>query len=261
MFHDESQQSVLAKFSPKTSFLLGIAVSILAVCTIGFFVLLALMFSGKFKVGGSDVSVQGAPAAVAQAPTAAPQAAPAPSGTVQPVSKNDHIRGDQNAKVTLIEYSDLECPYCKQFHPSMTQLMQNYSGKVKWVYRHFPLSFHQNAEKEAEATECANELGGNDKFWAYVDTIFQRTTSNGTGFPADNLVPLAKELGLNEQKFKSCLDSGKYAKHVADDEAGGQAAGVNGTPGTFIISSGGKSQLIPGAVPYEQLKAAVDAAL
>ncbi|MBI5728850.1 MAG: DsbA family protein, partial [Candidatus Magasanikbacteria bacterium] len=105
------------------------------------------------------------------------------------------------------------------------------------------------------------ELGGNDAFWKYTDAIFERTTSNGTGFPLDGLVPLAKDLGLNESKFKSCLDNGKYAAHVQQDENGGANAGVNGTPGSFLIGKDGKTQLISGALPYEQIKAAIDAQL
>jgi protein-disulfide isomerase len=143
----------------------------------------------------------------------------------------------------------------------MLQVMNDYKGKVRWVFRHFPLGFHANAQKEAEATECANEVGGNDAFWAYADKLFERTSGNGTGFALDALIPLAKELGLNENKFKSCLDSGKYAKHVQDEMNTGAAAGVSGTPGTFLVGKDGKSQLISGALPYASIKAALDTEL
>lgn len=183
-------------------------------------------------------------------------------GQVKPVDlATDHIRGDKNAKVFVIEYSDFECPFCKRFHPTMQQLFSDYQGKVAWVYRHFPLSFHANAQKEAEASECASEQGGNDAFWKYADKILERTTSNGTGFALTDLVPLAKEIGLDDAKFKSCLDSGKYAKHVQQDEQEGQAAGVTGTPGSIIWTKDGKSQLISGAVPLSSLKAVIDQSL
>ncbi|MBI4281120.1 thioredoxin domain-containing protein [Candidatus Uhrbacteria bacterium] len=184
-----------------------------------------------------------------------------PSGGVPVVTDNDHARGDRNAPITLIEYSDLECPFCRQFHPTMKQILEAYPGEVRWVYRHFPLSFHANAQKEAEATECAAELGGNGAFWAYTDAIFDRTTSNGQGFPLANLVPLAKELGLNEQKFKDCLDSDKYASYVRDQMAAGASAGITGTPGTFVVDAAGNSQLIPGALPFESVKQVVDSLL
>ncbi len=207
--------------------------------------------------GGSGVdspSVAPSPAA----PSAAPQPTPA---ALKGVSDSDHIFGDKKAKVTIVEYSDIECPYCKRFHPTVAKVVANYKGKVNWVYRHFPLNFHQNAQKEAEATECAAQLGGNDAFWKYLNTLFERTTSNGTGFALDALVPLAKELGLDEKKFKECLDSGKYADKVNQDLNEGQSAGIQGTPGGFVMSKDGKSSVIEGAIPAEQLKAQIDALL
>ncbi len=144
----------------------------------------------------------------------------------------------------------------------MTQISADYGSKVAIVYRHFPLSFHANAQKEAEASECANELGGNDAFWKYHDAILTRTTSNGTGFALDQLVPLAKEIGLNDAKFQSCLDSGQFAKHVQDEETAGGAAGVTGTPGSFVVNLKTKdTKFISGAQPYASFKAAIDAAL
>jgi protein-disulfide isomerase len=197
-----------------------------------------------------------------QAPQVAGRQAPAQAGKVKPVDfATDHIKGDKNAKVFVIEYSDFECPFCKRFHPTMQQLIDQYQGKVAWVYRHFPLSFHANAQKEAEASECAGEQGGNDTFWKYADKILERTTSNGTGFALTDLVPLAKEIGLDDTKFKSCLDSGKYAKHVQQDEQEGQAAGVTGTPGNIIWTKYGKSQLISGAVPLSSLTTVIDQVL
>ncbi len=192
-------------------------------------------------------------------PTAPSQDPNAPRvGTVKPVSKDDHVLGDAKAPVTLIEYSDMECPFCKRFHPTIQQVAKEYKGKVKIVYRHFPLNFHANAQKEAEASECVAELGGNAKFWNFLDKVFERTTSNGTGFPLDGLAPLAKEVGVNEQKFKKCLDGGKYAQKVQQQTAEGSAAGIDGTPGSIILGKNGKSVLIPGAVPFESLKAEID---
>ncbi len=198
----------------------------------------------------------GQPSAPA-APAAQPPAQEAKD--VPKVTKDDHVRGDRNSRIALIEYSDIECPFCKRFHPTAQQVLDAYKGKVMWVYRHYPLAFHANAQKEAEATECANELGGNDAFWKYLDTVYERTTSNGTGFALDKLVPLAVELGINEVKFKECLDSGKYADHVKEDMDGGSKAGVTGTPGNILLDTKtGKTRLIPGAVPFETVKAAID---
>lgn len=200
----------------------------------------------------------GAAVAPTDAPSPSNPTAAQPAGKVKPVSKDDHVRGSEKAAVTLIEYSDIECPFCKRFHPTVLQLMKEYDGKVKWVYRHFPLSFHANAQKEAEATECAAVVGGNDAFWKYTDALYERTTSNGTGFALDQLVPLAKEFGIDEGKFKECLDSGKMAQKVQQDFTEGQAAGVDGTPGNILLAKDGTSVIVPGAVPYETLKSQVD---
>jgi protein-disulfide isomerase len=186
---------------------------------------------------------------------------PKPAGEVPSVTDKDHLRGNKDAQIVLVEYSDFECPFCKQFQSTMQQVLAEYDDQVAWVYRHYPLNFHANAQKEAEASECANELGGNEAFWRYSDAIFERTTSNGTGFALDNLVPLAGELGLNQTAFQECLDSGKYSQQVKDEMAGGQKAGVTGTPGTILITKDGKTQLISGALPFDQIKQTIGANL
>lgn len=248
----------------KESFIKGFITGIAIFLVLGAVYLLGARSSGNTSFFNSG-SRSGGTLAAGGNPTPAPSA-PRPTqpnqvGRVKAVAKDDHIRGANNPQVTLIEYSDFECPFCKRFHQTMQQVMITYQDQVAWAYRHFPLSFHANAQKEAEASECANELGGNDAFWKYTDAIFERTTSNGTGFALNQLVPLAKELGLPEAKFKECLDSGKYAAHVNQDLAEGQQSGVNGTPGTFVVSQDGKQQYIPGALPWEQVKSVIDSLL
>lgn len=180
---------------------------------------------------------------------------------IRPVSaERDHIYGDLNAPVSLVEYSDFECPFCKRFHPTAKKLIDQNLGKVNWVYRHFPLGFHNpGAQKEAEATECASELGGNEMFWRYSDMIYQRTTSNGKGFPIENLVPLAEEIGLDGKTFRGCLDSGRMASRVREDYEDGVKAGVSGTPGmVFLNHESGDVFATAGALPLSSLQAAVD---
>jgi len=181
---------------------------------------------------------------------------------VKPVSEDDHVRGDRNARIALIEYSDLECPFCKTFHPTVQQIVDAYDGQVMWVYRHFPLDqIHTKSDKEAEAVECANELAGNDGFWALLDKIFEVTPSNN-GLNLDDLPGLASEVGIDEDAFKECLDSGKYAQRVEDDYQGGINAGITGTPGNILLDTKtGETILIPGALPFEQVKQSIDSLL
>lgn len=182
---------------------------------------------------------------------------------MNPVTSEDHIFGNPNAEVFIVEYSDLECPFCKVFHPTMKRIMSEYggSGKVAWVYRHFPIAnLHSRAQKESEATECVAELGGNDKFWKYVDSIFNTTGSNNTLDPAE-LPKLAASLGIDEKKFNDCLSSGKYSAKVLSSVQDAIKAGARGTPQSILIAPNGEKVSIEGAQPYEVVKALVEAAL
>ncbi len=228
--------------------------------------MIAAIVVGAYYVGTLKAKVDylqngGAPT-TGTAPAAAAPAAAAPPQTadnVPKITKDDWVKGDRNAPVALIEYSDHECPFCKQFHPTAQKVVDEYKGKVQWVYRTYPLSFHANAQKEAEASLCAGDQGGNEAFWKFTDAVYSRTTSNGTGFALDALVPLAKEIGLNESTFKTCLDSGKMAAKVTEQMDGGTKAGVSGTPGNIVMNvKTGETRLIPGAVPYEQIKPVID---
>lgn len=178
---------------------------------------------------------------------------------VKPVSAEDHLRGDKNARVILIEYSDLECPFCKSFHSTALEAVEFYNGQLAWVYRHFPLDqLHPKARKEAESTECAAEQGGNEAFWKMADKIFEVTPSNN-GLDPSTLPDLASQAGLDPAKLKSCLSSGKYAQRVEDDYQSGVEAGINGTPGNILLDTKtGKTTVLPGAVPLSNVQQAVD---
>ncbi len=175
-------------------------------------------------------------------------------------ASRDHIRGNRDAELSLIEYSDFECPYCKRFHPTANKVLEAYEGRVNWVYRHFPLGFHNpSAQKQAEASECAAELGGNDAFWAYTDALYERTRSGGKGFPMNGLVPLGGELGLDTDAFRQCLKSERHAARVKEDFSEGARSGISGTPGHVLLNNKtGEVRLRAGAVPYAALKAEID---
>lgn len=180
---------------------------------------------------------------------------------VKPVDSNDHIRGNADAPITWIEYSDLECPYCKKIHPDLVRLMDEYDGKVRWVYRHFPLDqLHSKARKEAEASECVASLGGEDAFWIFIDKIYEVTPANN-GLDLSKLPDYAAEAGVDKIKFQTCLDNGEFSDAVQADYESGVAAGVRGTPGGIVIGPNGQQQTIPGALPYDQLKQVVESML
>ena len=190
---------------------------------------------------------------------------------VVPVSSTDHIQGAANPKVTIVEYSDLECPFCKNFNGTMNKVITNYGDQVAWVYRHFPLDcidntspsctpLHPKARHEAVAAECAFEQGGNDVFWKYVDNIFAITPSNNQLDPAQ-LANTAQDLGLDMNKFTSCLSSDKYANVVSADAKEGLKSGVTGTPDTIIIDKLGNTYNIAGAYPYEVVSGVLDKVL
>lgn len=179
-----------------------------------------------------------------------------------PVTSKDHIRGDINAPVKIVEYSDTECPFCKRFHATMKDVMDEYGkdGKVAWVYRHFPLDqLHSKARKEAVALECANEQGGNDKFWAYADRLYEVTPANNGLDPAE-LPKIAQYVGLDTTKFNTCLASTKYDKHIEDEVQNAQATGGNGTPWSIVVGKNGKKYPLSGAQPISAIKQLIDLA-
>jgi protein-disulfide isomerase len=158
-------------------------------------------------------------------------------------------KGATAAKVTIVEFSDFQCPFCSKAEPAMDEVMKNYSDKVKVVFRHFPLDFHEKAGKAAEASACAEEQG---KFWEFHKHLF----ANQGALDVADLKTHAKTLGLDSAKFDACLDGGGKKAVVDADMAAGRAAGVNGTPAFFI-----NGILISGAQPYEKFKEIIDAEL
>ena len=174
------------------------------------------------------------------------------------ISDEDHIKGSKDAKVILIEYSDFECPYCSTFHVTAQQIVDEYGDDVAWVYRHFPLAFHERARPAAVASECVAEIGGNDSFWAFIDEVFADQATNLTDAGLQNV---AVNVGIDAGEFADCLASGDHEDKIEGQYQGGMTAGVNGTPGNFILNDKGEAWLVPGALPFEALKEAIDLAL
>ncbi len=182
-----------------------------------------------------------------------------PTSQGRPVSSTDHIIGNVDAKIVIVEYSDLECPFCKVFHNTMHQVVDNTGGKVAWVFRHYPIpQLHPKAFREAEATECAWEQGGNDAFWQYTDRLFEITLSNNKLEDAE-LPKIAEYVGLNVASFNDCLASGRSKDKVQNDIDDGVKYGVSGTPSSFILVKGKVVDTIPGALPYDAVMQKINA--
>ncbi len=181
---------------------------------------------------------------------------------MRPIDEKDHIMGNQNAQVKLIEFADLECPFCKKFHPIMKKVIEEYGkdDRVAWVYRHFPLPSHPRAKIEAEAAECAAELKGHEAFWSYVDKIYEVTPSENR-LDLALLPQFAQELGIDATQFKDCLDSGRYTKKVETDYSDAIISGGRGNPFVVVIGPKGKRLDFSGAQPYEAVKNIIELSL
>ncbi len=156
-------------------------------------------------------------------------------------------QGDADAPVTLVEFSDFECPYCLAMFSTLRILQRDYPGKVRVVFRQFPLNdIHPNAQKAAEASLCAADQG---KFWELYDSMFEDQGS----LEVSDLESKAESLGLNAARFRDCVSDARYAKRVREDKAAGTAAGVMGTPALFV-----NGRPLSGSIPYEQITKLVD---
>lgn len=192
-----------------------------------------------------------------------------------PVTANDHILGNPNAPIKIVEYSDPSCPFCKLFHETMRKVMTAYGpgGQVAWVYRHFPLDkpnengsiLHPNAGHEAQAMECASAQGGNDSFWAFTNRFYEVTPSvtpqTPQGLDQKELINIAKYAKLDTVSFNECLSSNRFKRLVEKHYVDGINAGVSGTPYSIIITPSGSHIPLVGAQSYETLRSAIDALL
>jgi protein-disulfide isomerase len=230
---------------------------ILLVATVILAFAVGILWQKVSSLEGGKVTEEAQPTDVAQPPMDG-KLPEDQAGKVEKVSDKDHIRGNKDAKVFLIEYSDFECPFCARFHLTAQQVLDEYGDDVAWVYRHFPLEMHPRARPAAQASECAAELGGEDRFWSFID---ENLENQETALSDSGLKNTASKLGLDASAFSSCIESEKYKDKVEEQYQSGLTAGVTGTPGNFVVNSKGEVWLIPGAVPFEILKESIDEAL
>jgi protein-disulfide isomerase len=226
----------------KSSFLLGLFAGMAVLSTIAFFVLLIIVFSGGEKVD-NDAPVDDP--IVAEQPTE-PELAPVP-----PIADNEPFIGGEDASVVLIEYTDFECPFCLRHHPTVQSILEEYGDKIKYVLRHYPLtSIHPQAQKAAEAFECAAEQDG-VKAYDLAERIWEANEKGNMSVLTWKTS--AAELGFNSSEFNDCLEDGKYTAKVNQMAAAGNKAGVDGTPATFI-----NGQMVSGALPLDTFKGIID---
>ena len=164
------------------------------------------------------------------------------------LGENTPTLGKKGAKVTIVEFSDFQCPFCARGADTVHEIAKKYGNKVLIGFRHFPLPMHKDARPASEASMCVNEQG-TDKFWKFHDKVFK----NQQALDEANLEKYAKESGANLDKFKECFKSKKYAKAVQDDMDYGEKVGVRSTP-TFFVNG----QIVNGAIPIEQFSEMID---
>jgi protein-disulfide isomerase len=194
--------------------------------------------------GRSSVTKEGAPISDPASAT----------GAIRPVGSSDYIRGNPNAPIMIIEYSDYDCPFCAVFHQTMKQLMDSYalSGKVAWVYRQLPIAeLHPNAPRISEAALCVGSLGGNDAFWRFSDLVFsEREPDEPTNMT--RLAEFASTAGVSAPAFTECLQNSTMKAAVEESVAEGFGAGITGTPHSILLV-GTQQAVIEGAQPYAVL--------
>lgn len=163
--------------------------------------------------------------------------------------ENDrHVWGDPDAAITIVEFSDYECPFCGRLHPTLKQIVEESEGGINWEYRHFPLPNHKNAESAAMASECISEFAGNDAFWEFSDSAFQNQRSLGASFYQSE----AARFGIDPASFESCMRDEEKKEMIINDQLTGVSLGGNGTPFSVIVYEDGTMRPVSGALPYAQ---------
>jgi len=236
---------------PNKNILTTLAVPI-SIVIAGALIALAVVFSG----GTSDQVVVNQP----QVPVAQKQEPEGNLEAVRPVDANDHIKGDIDAPVKIVEYSDFECPFCKRIHDTLNTVVEN-NPNVAWVYRQFPLEqLHPvKAQRAAVASECAAELGGNDAFWQFTDGYFADSTTGNNRTDQDTLIPaLIAKIGIDQEAFNECANSGRYDDHIAADVENAVETGGRGTPWSIVIGPDGKTLPLNGAQPQAAIEQIIE---
>jgi protein-disulfide isomerase len=222
---------------------------------------LSIVIAGAF-IGAGLYFSGGVSAAKDTADSVAPVAADDKTSLVKPVTSDDHIRGEVDAEIMIIEFSDFDCPYCNRYHDTMKQLSEKYAGdEVAWVYRHFPLEqLHPQAAGVAIASECVAELGGNDAFWTFADA-YLAARGAGDATAHGELIPrVVTEAGIDLTDFSKCFESGRHTESVQADINNAVETGGRGTPWSILVGPTGKTYPINGSLPIATIENLIELA-
>lgn len=218
-------------------------------------IIIAGLFIGAGLYFGGGNGAQNAP--VAEAPKEVDT-----TNKIDPVTAEDHIRGNLNAPIKIVEFSDFDCPFCSRFHVAMKEITKKYSSdEVAWVYRQFPLEqLHPNAPAVAVASECVAELGGNEAFWNFADSYLVARSGGDKTAHSELIAKLVSELSIDKNAFTDCLSSGKHNDAVQKDVTDAVETGGKGTPWSIIIGPSGKTYPINGSLPQGAIEQMIELA-
>lgn len=212
-----------------------------------------LYLSGSAPAAPAPLVQDGQPAEVPAVDT---------SDKIDPVTEADHIKGNINAPVKIVEYSDFECPFCKRHHETVQTVVEKYGDKVAWVFRQFPLEqLHKKAMPVALASECVAELGGDKAFWIFTDRYFEETLSNDRTDITTVIPKLALEAGVDKAAFATCFESERHKAAVETDMADAVETGGRGTPWSVLIGPDGKTYPMNGSLPASAIEQMIETAL
>lgn len=251
----DKKPSIFEVLGAGRSFSFGVILAFLVIFSVGFFIMLFSDGGFSLSSGKSDRVFADFNNPADSGGDSGGQAAPTEPSTeidIAAISSDDHIRGDiKTAEVVIVEFSDIDCPFCSRFHPTMQQVMDDYDGKVAWVYRHFPLdSLHPQARTKAEASECVDDLGGNVAFWSFIDQLYENDV--------DDLASFAEASGVNVVDFNECVNNKKFADKVQSQYEDAVSSGGRGTPYSVALTKDGQRVPISGALPLAQIKSILD---
>ncbi|MDD4931736.1 MAG: thioredoxin domain-containing protein [Candidatus Colwellbacteria bacterium] len=226
-----------------------------AIIIAGALVAVAVIFTGSKTGKGADTVPANIPAGDGSGQPAADL-----YKNVKAVTSSDHILGNKDAKIKIVTFSDMECPFCIRFETTMRKLVSDYNGDVAWVYRHNPLEgLHQNAVTAVDGAECSAKIGGEDKFWTFMEKFTIAVGKANGGLV--NIADLAVQSGVDKAAFDNCYGKGQFDEKINDQMADASASGLEGTPYSVVMVNGIPVASINGAYPIEDVKSTIDSFL